>query len=95
MLVNAVRTALKDPKEPAAVLALEYAEAIDAGGDLAAYGPKLLSCLDALLLTPRARAAVKKVMEPDDSQPASPLDELRARRAARQRGASAVDAAAS
>lgn len=43
-------------------------------------GPKLLAALEALILSPRARAAAKKAVL--DAKPAaSPLDELAARRA--------------
>lgn len=43
-------------------------------------GPKLLSALEALILSPRARAAAKKAVL--DAKPASsPLDELAAKRA--------------
>lgn len=60
--------------------------AVTVAGDL---GPKLLAALDALMLTPRARAKVKAVTT--NARPASPLDELRSRRAARQRHATTVD----
>ena len=49
---------------------------------------------DALGLTPKARAAAMKGAK-DDAVSKSPLDELRARRAARQRDPKAVDAPAS
>jgi hypothetical protein len=55
-------------------------------------GPKLLAALEALQLTPRARAAAMKGGAA--GEPAkSPLDELRARRA-RRHSAEAVDATA-
>jgi hypothetical protein len=85
----------------AAALALTYAARIDgdtrcedcggpAGADLTKLGPALLTALEALGLTPRARKAVKS----DGQQPAAnPLDELAARRAGLS-NPQAVDAAA-
>lgn len=67
----------------AANLALTYATQIDDGGDLAKLGPALLASLEALLLSPRARAAVKAVS--DDKPAANPLDQLAGRRARRGR----------
>lgn len=69
-------------------LAREYAEQIDAGETpdrhpLPLYGPKLLACLDSLLLTPKARRAITKDPKRDPAD--SPLDELKRRRAARSR----------
>jgi hypothetical protein len=55
-------------------------------------GPKLLAALDALQLTPRARAAAKKAVTPND-KPANSLDQLAAARARKSR-AEAVDAPA-
>lgn len=66
-----------------AALALTYATEIDAGADLAKLGPALLSALEALQMSPRARASVKKVVT--DDKPASRLDELRDRRARKGR----------
>lgn len=97
-LAVAVRRALTDldPQardQAAAELALAYARAADSGGDLEKLGPLLLTVLEALHMTPRARAAVMKGTSNDSRK--SPLDELRARRAARQRDPEAVDATAS
>jgi hypothetical protein len=96
-LSSAVHRALTDASvnsEPAAELALTYAARVDLDHELLGeLGPKLLVCLDALLLTPKARAAVKAVTNAGPT--ASPLDELRARRAARQRDTAALDAPAS
>lgn len=67
-------------------LALHYAAELDRGGDLAKLGPALLTALVQLGLTPKARAsAVGRDGKVDDGGSAarSPLDELRARRAAR------------
>jgi hypothetical protein len=93
LLATAVRRALADLDLPAtdraaAELAMTYARAVDSDGDLSKLGPPLLATLEALGMTPRARAAVKKVAEvtTDAQRPASPLDELRARRAARTAG---------
>lgn len=120
-IAKAVTKALPNSTEPAAVLALNYADAIDqaahvplalagaletlrraaaladtdAGGDDAArafdkiaaalatatildkLGPKLLAALDALLITPKAKAAIAGGI--DASRPPSPLDEFRNR----------------
>lgn len=77
----------------AADLALAYAQALDtyaADADgwqdrqrdpLAELGPKLLAALTALQLTPAARKAA--LQGGAEKPPASPLDELRAKRAAR------------
>jgi hypothetical protein len=75
-------------------LALLYAKRIDAAasgtfddwGDkqrdpVAELGPKLLACLVQLGMTPAARKNV--VGDKPAKKPANPLDELRARRAAR------------
>jgi hypothetical protein len=74
-----------------ATLALTYATQIDGhapcetcecqgGADLAKLGPALLAALEALHMSPRARAAVKKAI-PDDKPSANPIDELAQRRA--------------
>jgi hypothetical protein len=75
-----------------AALALTYARRIDEGEDLTKLGPSLLGALEALQMSPRARAAAQKGMtngRPTDSR----LDELRKRRA-RKHAAEAGDAAA-
>lgn len=76
---------IADTRDQAAIdLALAYADAIDDEGDLAKLGPALLAVLDALLLSPRARAAAKKAVI--TSEPAAnPLDDLAAARARRGR----------
>ncbi|MBW0136852.1 terminase small subunit [Pseudonocardia abyssalis] len=79
--------------QAAVELAVSYARAIDEGAELHKIGPLLLSALEALLLTPRARAAALK-KGTDDKPAANPLDELRERRARRD-GAPAVDTTAS
>jgi hypothetical protein len=82
-------TAGTDPRDRAtADLALVYAREIDDGGDLAKLGPALLSALEALQLSPRARKAVKT----DDRPAGNPLDQLAAARA-RKSGTSNLDAA--
>jgi hypothetical protein len=93
-LVDSVRAAIAE-LEPldvrdraAADLAIRYAERIDDDADwqdrqrdpLAELGPKLLAALTALGLTPAAR----KAAVPEKQSPAKGLDELRAKRAARQ-----------
>ena len=79
---------LDDRDRAVADLALAYAAAIDNPEDwqdrqrdpLAELGAKLLAALTALQMTPAAR---KAAMKGNAAPPASPLDELRARRAAR------------
>lgn len=81
-----------EPRDAAAAeLARTYARDIDGGGDLTKLGPALLTALEALGLSPRARKAVKS----DGQQPAAnPLDQLAARRAGRSHPAP-VDAQSS
>lgn len=94
-LVDSVRAGLAE-LEPldirdraTADLALLYAARIDDTADwsdkqrdpLAELGPKLLACLTALGMTPAARKAATTT--PQETK-RSPLDELRAKRAARQ-----------
>jgi hypothetical protein len=106
-LRTAVQAALdvRDDRDPrdlgAEQLALRYAALVDeakgtadevkVAGDL---GPKLLAALAALGLTPAARQEAVKG-GPSGTEHRSPLDELRARRAARQHNAKAVDTATS
>ncbi|WP_106537861.1 terminase small subunit [Haloactinopolyspora alba] len=98
MLADAVRAAVaaidtKATDTAAVELAIAYAAEIDEGGDLTKLGPALATALDALLLTPRARAAAVKGGSSDGGT-GSVLDELRERRAGRQRDAETVDGAA-
>jgi hypothetical protein len=72
----------------AVALVLAYADEIDGGGDLVKLGPALLSALGALLLTPAARAAALRNGKRPDDAGTSPLDELRRKRAQRERGTS-------
>lgn len=98
MLEQVVRDALSaEPRGPqdaaVAELALTYAREVDGGdGDLAKLGPALLTALEALHMSPRARAAAKKAVTTGD-KPKSRLDELRERRSRKSR-ATALDAAA-
>lgn len=73
------------PRDQAVVrLAQQYASSIDTGeSDLTKLGPALQSCLETLLLSPRARAMATKGGAPRDPDVANPADELRAKRAAR------------
>lgn len=94
-LVKAVEQAVEvlalTPADQGAVrLALTYAQAIDLGEPVEKVGPPLLAVLEALGMTPRARAAITKGGT-SASPSASPLDELRAKRAARQRGPEDLD----
>lgn len=57
---------------------------------LATLGPKLLATMDALLITPKARSALQKGVK-DAGKRRNPLNELRARRAARVDNTPAVD----
>jgi len=96
-LETAVRAALDahhtQPADAGAVeLALTYARGVDLGDDLAKLGPPLLATLSALGMTPVARAALAKGASGETAT--NPLDELRARRAARADRAAAVDTAA-
>jgi hypothetical protein len=54
-------------------LALKYAEQIDMGGDLSKLGPPLLAALEALRMSPRARAAAMK----GDKPRGNPIQSLR------------------
>lgn len=73
-------------------LAATYGAAIDDGGDVDKVGPLLLAALESLLMTPKARASTAKGGDRDRSS--NPLDQLRARRAARVNDSPAVDSAA-
>ncbi|WP_410669141.1 hypothetical protein [Amycolatopsis sp. cmx-4-68] len=102
-MMDSVATALAQlPAEQrdsaARELAELYALQIDCDPDaLETYGPKLLAVLDALGLTPKARAVATKGGGADEPAAGkrNPADELRARRAARLAGAKAVDTATS
>jgi len=78
---------IDDKDLPAAELAMTYGRAIDADPEtVARLGPLLLATLEALLMTPRSRAALVKGANDDQRKQQSPLDELRSRRAARGKG---------
>lgn len=85
-LVSVVRAALGEkPPEPAdaavAALALTYAQAIDdQSADLAKVGPALLASLEALQMSPRARALAARGLKTDGPARSAKLDELRKRR---------------
>lgn len=73
---------LTDADQAAAELARTYAAEVDLDPlCLPKIGPALLACLESLGMTPKARKSLL-VKEATDA-PASPLDELRKRRAAR------------
>jgi hypothetical protein len=84
------------PQDAAAVrLARQYAEQLDAAAgrecdecdrsvDITRLGAVMLAVLDALGLTPAARAKQTGAAAAAAPPPASPLDELKGRRAARQ-----------
>jgi len=96
LLATVVRRAVKELEGPdldraAAGLAVKYAVAIDEDDTrLEKLGPQLQSLLESLLMTPRARAVAVKGGRGDDKR-VDPLDELRARRAARVNNPPAVD----
>lgn len=102
-LTDAVTAALgsleKTPKDGGAVrLALVYAEEIDRDGtQLSKLGPGLLSVLEALALTPRARAALLSKGVRNDSDNTEHGDDCRClpcqrqRRGVRRDRASTVD----
>lgn len=79
----------------AVALARLLADEIDSPeADVEKLSPRLLAVLDALGLTPKARAALTKKGGSDDKPASDPLDELRQRRAARVDGTATVDATA-
>jgi hypothetical protein len=89
-LEQALLTVPTTPADAATVaLARRYAALIDDEGDLVKVGPALLAALVQLGMTPKARSAVTGGGAPDAGR--TKLDELRARRAARQHPAAAVD----
>lgn len=101
-LVNALKRAFEaeppqDRDVPLSLLAIQYAAEIDAGVDekeLSKIGGALLAALEALQMSPRARALAQRGMMP--SEPAKRgLDQLRAARERRTRahGAAALDTA--
>jgi hypothetical protein len=67
--------------QPAADLALAYADAIDRGAQLHRIGPALLAVFEALQMSPRARALARVSGGPTVAAKPGRLDELRARRA--------------
>jgi hypothetical protein len=76
--------ALTPADEAAAELAVTYAEMVDSGIEpLTKVGPALLSCLESLGMTPKSRKAVVEAVK---DAGISPLDEIRAKRAARTAG---------
>lgn len=105
-MVKAVELALNaahiEPQDQALSAALRgYAALLDAEPTDADtwkdIGPKLVDALTKLNMTPASRSKTTGTKEPavggDLDVPRNPLDELRARRAARLHGASAVDEA--
>lgn len=82
------------PRDDAAVrLAKHYATLLDGGADAVKMGPAYLACLEALGMTPRARAAIAGKGVAPGGTGDNPLDRLRARRV-RPDGAKAMDPAA-
>lgn len=72
---------------------LPAAAQVEQAAVLASLGPKLLATMDALLITPKARAAVQRGVK-DAAKRSNPLDALRARRAARVDNSAPVDPSA-
>ena len=94
-LTEVLRMALQDARvkpvdAAAASLAVAYARAIERGGDIGKLGVGYLRVLDALQMTPKARAVAQKGGPGDAPAAPSRLDELRARRA-RKRDTATVD----
>src|ERR1700743_1131411 len=71
----------------AARLADTYCREIDMGGDLAKLGPPLLAALEALQMTPRARAVAQRGGRGEPEPVADPINELGLRRARKSRTA--------
>jgi hypothetical protein len=96
-LEEALKALDSKPEDQAAIqLARVYAAHLDGGNaDLVKEGPLLLSVLDALGMTPRARAAVMGKGGGNGAAGAGKLDELRDRRRARRNDAPPVDSSAS
>lgn len=101
-VAQALEAALTDveatlqPRDGAMVeLARTLAAGIDAyPSDMAKLAPQLANVLDALLMSPRARASVTRKGVTPDGPHLDSVDELRQRRSARQHGTTAVDSAA-
>lgn len=79
----------------AVALARAYADAIDAGEPdaLKDLGSKLLTCLDALGMTPLARTTIKRGTSGGPVAEETPLERRRRERAARKHHAPNMDAA--
>lgn len=103
-LTDALTSVTVETRDKAAVaLAYRYARALDNREpeilvDVNKLGAALLTVLESLMMTPRARANVMKGGK-DDTTPTAPSnrppDQLRARRASRLHNAANMDAAAS
>lgn len=94
-LTQALEHLVRQPQDEITVeLARGYARALDEGADIAKLGPLFQSCLETLLMSPKARVTVLKGKAGDDNGARTKLDELRARRARRD-GSEAVDSPAS
>ncbi len=62
-------------------LARTYTQHLDDNpGDISKVGPRLLDCLEALLLTTQARAKILNGGDDADEEPTNPVDELRQKR---------------
>lgn len=87
LLFALARVDVEDRDQATVALAMSYAAAIDANpASLADFGHRYLRALDALMLTPQARAHAARGVNADQRTEVSPLDELRARRRARGDG---------
>lgn len=79
---------LRETDKGIAALVIKYAEEIDKGNlaTLAKLGPLLLQSMEALQMSPRARAQASKgsINNGQQPQPKSKLDELRVKRIERQ-----------
>jgi hypothetical protein len=84
-VVRAISEAEIEERDKAtAELARQYALSIDHGGDVVKLGPLLLSVLESLNMSPRARAVGTKGVTTSDNKP-STLDQLAERRARKSR----------
>lgn len=87
---------VKDTDKGVAALILNYAVEIDKDKDkLRTLGPLLLQAMEALQMSPRARATAVKGGVQVESKPASKTDELRKRREARKHNSEDIHTATS
>ena len=90
------QTVTSNSDAAAVALAKAYADAIDAGEPdaLKDLGSKLLTCLEALGMTPLARTTLKRGTSGGPVAEETPLERRRRERSARQHHTAGVDTAA-